>query len=210
MIGFYSVSRGGHSEESVWKFSYFSKWYILLTVCRIKIALVCAWVLKFCLEVLRTVFHIQVFVCLISLKEFLKCCNRNYISSVDLLQCLHFTDKRITRNSNSKFERVLHCFSNSTRYCTVHSSIPEGTETCASSKNIVMNTCLRVSSVSSQLRVNIEHPLFSILSKYWILYTYSFDTFKKLLWTMDLILTVFYCVQNTDIFLQFSQESFKE
>lgn len=161
-------------------------------------------------EVLRAVFHIQVFVCLITLKEFLKCCNRNCISSLDLFQRLFFTDKRITRNSNSKFERVLHCFSDSTRYCTVHSSIPEGTEICASSKNIVMNTCLRVSSVSSQLRENIECPLFSILSKYWIFYTYSFYTFKKLLWTMDLILTVFCCVQNIDIFLQFSQKSFKE
>lgn len=128
---------------------HFSKMY------RVKITWFCAGVLKFFLEVLRTVFHIQVFICLIFLKEFLKCYNRNYISSEDLFQCLHFTDRRITRNSKSKFERVLHCFSNSTGYCTVHSSIPEGTEICASSKNIVMNTCVRVSSVSSQLRVNI-------------------------------------------------------
>lgn len=126
-----------------------------LNVCRIEITWFCVWVLKFFLEVLRTVFHSQVCICLISLKEFLKCCNRNYISSIGLLQCLHFIDKRITRNSNSKFERVLPCFFNSTRYCTVHSSTPEGAEICASSKNIVMNTCLRVSSVSSQLRVNI-------------------------------------------------------
>lgn len=154
VIGFYSISRGGHSEDSICKFNYFNEWYIFQNVCTIEITWFCVWVLKFYLEVLKTVFNsVQVFICLISLKEFLKCCDRNYISSIDLLQCLHFADKRINRKSKES------CFSNSTWYYTVHSSIPEGTEICASSENIVMNTCLRVSSVSPQLRVNIVMSL---------------------------------------------------
>lgn len=127
------------------KVEIFSLVYILLTVCRIKFifcmgTVIISWICKNCIPYSGLFF-------------FLKYCNRNYICSVDHCQSLQFVVKRIALSSNSKFARVLPCSYNSIRYCTIHSSIPEGTVICAPSKNTVMNTCLRVSSAGSLLRL---------------------------------------------------------